>query len=133
MPLATKKISHRPLRRVVACGALGVATIGVMTMPGCIASGSSHVSSEGRYIGHDTLTKIEPGETTKEWVLAVLGTPTNQTTLDDGTQIWKWSSKKVTKSKGSVFLLVRGSSRDVTERTVYVEFEDEIVKRAWKD
>lgn len=125
--------SRRRARRVASAGALGIAGATMLALPGCIVSGSSYVKAEGRHIGLDTLDKIEPGVTTREWVYAVLGEPTDRSTLSDGTDIWKWSSKKVTRSSGSVFLLVHGSNRDVIERTVYVEFDGEIVKRAWKD
>jgi len=129
----SRRDSRRPLHRAASAGALGVASISLLTLPGCIASGSSYVKSEGRYIGVDTVEKIEPGVTTREWVHAVLGEPTESTKLSDGREIWKWSSKKVTKSSGSVFLLVHGSSRDVIERTVYVEFDGDVVSRAWRD
>jgi len=102
-------------------------------MPGCLVSGSSYVKNEGRYISGDTLEKIVPGETEREWVHAVLGEPTHRTTLSDGREIWKWSSKSVSRSSGAVFLIARGSNYEVVERTVYVEFEGEIVSAAWKD
>ncbi len=131
MPNST---TRRSLPRTLAiAGALGLAGTTLTVMPGCLASGHSYTQAEGRYIGQDTLRKIEPGVTSREWVYAVLGEPTHKNTLSDGAEIWKWSSKKVTKSSGSVFLLFRGSERDVTERTVYVEFDGDIVKRAWKD
>lgn len=129
-----RKASRRSFPRSLALAAtLGVAGTTLTVLPGCIASGHSTTRSEGRFIGQDTLRKIEPGVTTREWVHAVLGEPTHRNTLSDGAEIWKWSSKKVTSSSGSVFLLFRGSERDVTERTVYVEFDGDIVRRAWKD
>jgi len=132
MKQSTKPISRRQINRP-AVAALGVITLSTLAIPGCIASGSSYVKAEGRYISNDTVNMITPGETTREWVHAVLGEPSSQSTLSDGTEIWKWSSKRITKSSGSVFLLVHGSNRDVTERTVYVEFEGDLVARAWRD
>lgn len=119
--------------RLAIASIVGLAGVSLTALPGCIASGSSYTKAEGRYISNDTISRIEPGVTQRDWVLAVLGDPTSKSTLSDGREIWKWSSKTVSKSSGSVFLLVHGSNREVTERTVYVELEGDTVLSAWKD
>jgi hypothetical protein len=45
---------------------------------------------EGHYISDELFERIKLNETTSDWVLALLGDPTSQTTLDDGTEVWKW-------------------------------------------
>lgn len=133
MPRTARPSRPRPIRTLAQAGVIGLAGLSLVAMPGCLASGHSSVRAEGRYIGPDTINKIEPGVTTREWVAAVLGEPTTRTTLTDGSEIWKWSSKKVTRSSGSLFLVFRGSERDVIERTVYVELDGDLVSRVWKD
>ncbi len=120
------------LRRAISL----VAALAIFSafLTGCISSGS--VSEfEGPSIGDRTLSQIEPGETTQTWVLAVLGEPTERATIDDpeGTvKVWKWVRRKIVTTKGSAFVV---SSRSKSEevRTVYVEFKDGVVTRAWRD
>lgn len=119
-------------RRVVPV----LATLALLSLclGGCISSGS--VSEfEGPNIGDRTLSQIEPGDTTQTWVLAVLGEPTERAVIDDpgGTvEVWKWTRRKVVTTRGSAFVV---SSRSKSEevRTVYVEFKDGVVTRAWRD
>ncbi|TVQ30394.1 MAG: hypothetical protein EA376_13090 [Phycisphaeraceae bacterium] len=99
---------------------------------GCIRS-RSNVQTQGRYIGDQTVARIEPGKTTREWVLAVMEEPTSKSRLESGVEIWKWSYQRVKTSSGSVLFLVAGSGRDETIRNVYVEFEGDIVRQVWRD
>ena len=106
----------------------------LLTLPGCISSGS--VSEfEGPSIGDRTLAQIEPGATSQRWVRAVLGEPTERAKIDDaesGLEVWKWIRRKVVTTRGSA-VLVSSRSRSEEVRTVYVEFRDGVVTRAWRD
>ncbi len=107
---------------------------GTVALTGCIASGSSRTTTSGRFIGSETLSKIHPGVTTREWVKAVLGQPTSSASLSDGvTEVWKWEYNETKSESGSVFLIAHGSSRSTSQRTVYVEFEGDLVMSAWRD
>ncbi len=104
-----------------------------ITLGGCIASGSSKTYSSGRYIGDQTIARVEPGKTDKQWVMAVFGEPTSRTPLSTGVEIWKWEYTKVTTSSGSVLFIVSGKNRDETIRNVYIEFESDVVTQIWRD
>ncbi|RMH25951.1 MAG: hypothetical protein D6693_08100 [Planctomycetota bacterium] len=107
--------------------------VGAVTLGGCISSGS--VSEyEGPNIGDRTLAQIEPGETTRAWILAVLGEPTERSTVDGAgdVEVWKWVRRKMTTTRGSA-LVVSSKSRTEEVRTVYVELTDGVVTRAWRD
>jgi len=108
-----------------------LASMLIMTS-GCVRSRSS-IQTTGRYIGDQTVARIEPGKTTREWVLAVMDEPTSKSRLENGVEIWKWSYQRVKTSSGSVLFLVAGSGRDETIRNVYVEFEGDIVRQVWRD
>jgi len=112
-----------------ACAAGLVLTAG---LAGCV-SGKSNVQSSGRYIGDQTIDRIEPGKTNRAWVRAVLGEPTTREVLPDGVEIWKWEYTRVTTSSGSVFFVVSGKSREESARMVYVVLEGDTVKDVWKD
>lgn len=111
-----------------------VAFLPALMISGCISSGS--VSEyEGPSIGDRTLAQIEPGETSQRWVLAVLGEPTERARIDEaegGLEVWKWTRRKVITTRGSA-VLVSSRSKSEEIRTVYVEFRDGVVTRAWRD
>ncbi len=103
-------------------------------LSGCLASGSSSTTMSGRYVGPETMSRIEPGVTKRDWVHAVMGEPTSRTTLSDGrTEIWKWEHRSVSKSSGGVLLIAHGSSRHEYVGAAYVELVDGVVTRAWMD
>jgi len=121
-------------RSVALAATIALGVSAAVASTGCLASGSSRSTVSGRFIGEDTVSKIEPGVTTREWVRAVLGEPTSAATLTDGrTEVWKWEFSETRASRGAVFLLFRSSTNRTTQRTVYVEFEDGVVRRAWSD
>jgi len=124
----------RPTRIGRFITSLAVILAGAGALVGCISSGS--VSQyEGPNIGDRTLAQIEPGETSKAWVLAVLGEPTERSVVDgaDGAvEIWKWVRRKSTTTRGSA-IVVSSKSRTEEVRTVYVELTDGVVTRAWRD
>ncbi len=120
------------VKAAVAAVALGsVATL----TPGCLVAGSSKTYESGRYIGRDTIKRVKPGETDKNWVRAVLGEPSSMTYAGEqhGAEIWRYESRKVHKSGGSVFLLFHGSDRTETTRTVYIQFDGDVVEDVWSD
>lgn len=119
-------------RNLATVVALTLAACFLLTA-GCLVRGKNYENIEGRYIGDQTLSRIEPGETNREWVLAVMGEPTTKSTLDTGRQIWKWEYRRVKSSSGSVLFVFGGSDRSVEVRNVYVEFEDDTVTSVWRD
>ena len=101
-------------------------------MGGCLIGSSDTETSTGKEISKATFNKIEPGVTTKQWIEATLGEPTGKSTLDDGTDVWKWSYARVKSSSGSVLFLFGGSSTKATSGSAYVEMKDGLVTRAWR-
>ena len=122
--------SANPVLTAVLAAALIAATL---PLAGCLIRSSSSSRLRGDYVGPTTFSQIEPGETTAEWVRAVLGEPTRRETLDDGSQIWVWSHERRRKSSGGVFLIFGGSSDRETVGRAYVQIEDGIVTKAWRD
>ena len=113
---------------VVLCVLLGA------VLSGCI-SGRSNVSygSKGPAVGHDTIGQVEVGKTSKEWVLATLGTPSSAAATPEGTEILKYEYTKKTDSSFSFCIFFDfDDKRD--ERTVYYfEIADGIVTKFWKE
>lgn len=110
-------------------GALAALTL----MPGCLVCSSSKTEYSGRYIGPETVRQIEPGKSKEEFVLAVLGTPTNRTNAADGSEVWKWDYRKKKRSSGSVFLLVNADNESESQGATYIVMRDHTVEKVWQD
>lgn len=126
--------SPRTSRSLRAAAAIALAAAALAGLSGCLANGSTTVRQTGRYVGEESISKIVPGETTGEWVLAAFGEPTERQRLADGrTEIWRWVHTSRVKSSGGVFLLVQGSSDAERTTIAVVEVVDGVVQRAWMD
>ncbi len=101
-------------------------------LPACLINSDRNVEQRGQFVGPETLSKIEPGRG-KDFVLALLGEPSSRSKLEDGSEIWRWSYSEVTSSEtGVIFVLGSKSSRE-KQGVVFVEFEDGLATRAWRD
>lgn len=113
---------------------LTAATIPLLAgLSGCLISGHSNVSTTGAYVGPSTYSQIEPGTTRQDWVLATLGEPCTRTTLEDGSEIWKWSYTRTKSGRGSVFLLYSGSDQRSEPGATFVQLCNGIVVKKWQN
>ena len=111
--------------------AAALALIGVVALGGCESNRRLGLfPPNSRLIGQSTLDRIKPGETTAEWVDAVLGQPTDIEDLSLGREIWKYRYQVV--SGGSYRLHAR-SDKGGTVRTIYIEMADNVVTDKWMD
>lgn len=101
-------------------------------MSGCLITSRNHEDFTGTEISDATFNRIEPGTTTRQWILATLGQPTTQTTLEDGSEIWKWTYSRTRSSSGSLLFVFGGSSSTVTGGSAYVQMKDGIVTKSWR-
>ncbi len=98
---------------------------------GCI-HGSSYSSLDGNYIGAGTFERIQIGETKESWVAAALGSPTRKTPIEGGS-LWAYEYERTERSKGSVLLVIGGSSSEKSAGGTYIEIKNGIVTDAWQD
>lgn len=101
-------------------------------LPGCLISSRSSETQSGTYVSEATFNQIEPGVTTKQWVLGTLGEPSLKTTLENGEELWKWSYCKTKQSSGSLLFVFGGSSTSSTMGAAYVQFKDGIATKSWR-
>jgi outer membrane protein assembly factor BamE (lipoprotein component of BamABCDE complex) len=102
-------------------------------VPACVVvstDGSERI--DGQYVSATTLEQIKPGST-PEYVLSLLSEPTTKTALSDGTEIWKWSYSKSTSSKSSLLLLIDAEKCSSNRYNAYVQFENGVVAKTWRD
>ena len=112
------------------CGA--ILALAVMINLGCLVGGSSTTKREGNYVSQSTLGQIEPGKTSKAWIVGTLGEPTSKVELGPGHELWKYSYKETKQSGGYVFLLYAGGNTNVSDGTVFVEMQNDIVTKTWR-
>lgn len=108
-------------------------SVAVVLTPACVVistDGKAEVS--GQYVSATTLEQIEPGAS-PEYVTSLLGDPTNKTELSDGTSIWKWVHTETSRSTSHLLFLVNARKEHEGRHTAYVQFEDGVVSRCWRD
>jgi hypothetical protein len=112
----------------VLCGFFG------MTLCGCI-SGRSDVryGPKGPAVGQETLRQVQIGQTSKEWVLGTLGTPTSATTTPEGTEILKYVYTKDVDVDFSFCILFDFDDKREERTVYYFEITDGIVSNFWKE
>jgi len=106
------------------------ATVAVAVLAGCV-SGTSEYKETGTYVSSATLRQIDPGATTGEWVLGVLGEPTERVEVGKGEEIWKYLFTESRNRKGQV-LFVTGADTSEASRSVFFEVKDGKVTRKWQ-
>ncbi len=110
-----------------------LSVVAAIALAGCISSHSDvSYGPKGPAVGGDTLRQIECGQTTKGWLLAVLGEPSCETRASNGSEILTYEYTKTVDSDFSFFILFDADDRR-EERTTYIfEIENGIVTRYWK-
>ena len=126
---SARRMTHAARLCTLALGALALA----LPLGGCIVGGSSSTSITGTFVGRETLATIEPGTSTREYVLATLGEPTSKRTLSGGEELWRWDYRRVKMSSGYVLVVFGGSSREEVAATTFVHLQGDRVKRVWQD
>lgn len=115
-------------------GALVLCLLGALSLSGCI-EGRADVTygPKGPPAGHSTLKQIKTGQTSKEWLLGVLGEPSTQAHTPEGIEVLTYEYTKKVDSDVEVFLFLDMKDKR-EERTVYVfELENGIVTNYWKE
>lgn len=126
----TRPMAHpaSTLRRPLAVLAL---SIGLLALPGCLVSSTNWSEVEGTPITFNALDRVVVGETTEDWVLGTFGDPSSRTDLEDGTTILRYESRETRSGRGSVFLLLKASSRKTTTSRTIFEIRDGVVCDWW--
>ena len=110
---------------------LGLFTLILATLSGCIVVSNSGDRASGKRIKETTLNQFEVGSTTKEWTLAVLGEPSHRETLEDGTEVMRYEYSRKKEQQTVVFILFAGNSDKQEKQTAYFEFKDDVLSRYW--
>ncbi len=99
---------------------------------GCSVGMQSHTDTTGAYIAPQTLAQIGPSQS-KEYVLALLGEPSVKKPAGGSTEIWEWSYVEKHITSGDLPLLVGTASNTEVKHTAYVQFDNGVVSKTWRD
>jgi len=101
-------------------------TISWVLMTGCQAAGPSET---GIRLGEETLAQFQPGETTEDWLISVIGPPTSRTDRADGTSVLRYS----TESKSTGLFAWFGGSGSKNTATIYFISRKGVISQFWAD
>lgn len=96
---------------------------------GCIIAVSNRATRSGTVVPQSIRDQIVPGETTKDWVIETLGTPTSAYERSDGTEVLKYKSSRMVKARVAILLLLAVSDTEEEECVVTFEIRDGIVQQ----
>ena len=105
-----------------------------LVLTGCI-SGRSNVQHgpKGPVVGQETIRQIKVGETSKEWVLGTLGTPSSEVATPEGTEILKYEYTKDIDSKFEFCIFFEFDDKRQERTVYYFEITNGIVTKFWKE
>lgn len=90
---------------------------------------SASPSETGIRLGEETLKQFQPGETTEDWLISVIGPPTSRTDRADGISVLRYS----TESKSTGVLSWFGGSGTRNTATIYFISRDGVISQFWAD
>jgi hypothetical protein len=102
-------------------------------MTGCMMSHGSHTtySSSDHAAAKGRIQSIEPGVTTKEWVVDIFGPPDREKRYQDGEELLVYENTKHTSSHFSLFLLFNSNTSEDSKETVSFKIKDGVVMKYW--
>ena len=104
----------------------------MLTFSGCLFSSSENTKVTGRYVAPEVLDQVQVGND-KNFILDLLGEPTNRTSPAPGTDVWRWEYTRATTKKGAVFLLLASSKTTTETESIFVEFKTGRVSKSWRE
>jgi outer membrane protein assembly factor BamE (lipoprotein component of BamABCDE complex) len=108
-------------------------------MPACVVgcaddSAFAWSGKKGSFVGEESLSRIRPGETDVEWVLAVLGRPEEREPLSGGAEeIWKYQYQAVSSGGSRAYLINSRTEKGENARYIYIQLAGGIVSDWWRD
>jgi hypothetical protein len=100
---------------------------------GCtIISNDSNTNTSGTEVSDQTLSQVEVGKTTKEWLVAALGPADSVSLAGENTEILKYRDTRTTSKRSGILIVFDSESKREESETVFFEFQDGILQRYWK-
>ncbi|MCB9915942.1 MAG: outer membrane protein assembly factor BamE [Planctomycetes bacterium] len=101
--------------------------------PACLIGSDRDIDTTGVYVSDQSLAKVRPGQSS-DYVLELLGEPSRRVMSgEEGVEVWRYSYSKEVRDETHVFLIINSESTTRSDSTVYVEFQDGVVTKTWRD
>ncbi len=109
-----------------------LAVSSLLLFSGCVVI-DSHTESKtyGTLVSDESLARVAVGETTSAWLLATLGEPASREFVDENTEVFRYSSRQLTRIDSELLFVLDASSRREVKRTVFFECVDGVLARYW--
>ena len=120
------------MRAKIAYGRL-LTSVWVLLCAGCITICSRVQEDSSTGPNQVSVQQVQPGKTTKEWVIKTFGKPPTETKLSDGTEILKYQYTKKTRSDVDFLFLFDSHTKRESTTNVYFEIKDGVVQKYWRD
>lgn len=95
-----------------------LALIPFLALTACVYVQDSHTRNKGTEVSQNQVAKVEPGTTTKEWILTNIGTPDRIHAEKDGLEVFEYVSERNEKSDHKFFLLFSVESDKVVSKKI---------------
>lgn len=112
---------------------LGIIISMCFATSGCLYRNYTTTEETGKKISDSTLQQLDPGKTTREFVLSTLGSPSSRDKQENGTEIFKYTYTKKIDEKIRVFLLFASNKAETTIQIVCLEFKNDLLTRFWTE
>ncbi len=118
------------IRSAMACVCLIPA---VVLLPGCLVAGSQSTQISGQRVEQSSIALVEPGETTEEQIIQLVGVPTRAVELGDNRKVfvYEWTQREASSTR--ILVLFRGHNSTESRGITNIELVDGIVSRLWND
>jgi outer membrane protein assembly factor BamE (lipoprotein component of BamABCDE complex) len=106
----------------------------ILPVTGCVVYRNDvKYGDKGKAPTAQTLDQIQAGTTTKDWVLATLGEPSRQSTIQEGTEVleYQYSRKKDNQFVVCPFVFINDEGED--KQTLYFEIANGVVTKFWRE
>jgi hypothetical protein len=103
----------------------------VVSMSGCLISGSSRSYSSGARVSEHLLVGFEPGQTAYDEIEQTLGVPTRTINRPDGSTVLVYEFTEVDDRESGLLFVFHSETYRKTTKTTYIEVIDGIFERAW--
>lgn len=95
----------------------------------CIYNQHTNEQRTGTSVSSQKVAMVEPGKTTKQWILANFGIPARTVSDKDGFEVFEYVSERTKKThKSFIFLFNIDSKEEIEDRVMRVVLRNDLVE-----
>lgn len=102
-----------------------------VTMTGCLVTVDSDSRPLQTVWNEGDVTRLQVGQSDKQWFRNSFGDPVTKLNYADGTEIWKYRNRSEKDTEVGLFLIFSVDVKEERVETLSIEFADGIVSNYW--